>query len=143
MLGSAAWEAADLATEPGDLPCVSEGHARRAIDAVRVQLNISTYPVIWRNCSAQEKAVLRAVAGSAGGAALDGSRVIRLTPGAPVAGLNWPEVVEALYGLGGDGVIYPAGFSRYPAVRFVVPGFADYVLAGQAQSRTARTEPRR
>ncbi len=142
MLGSAAWEAADLATEPGDLPCVSEGHALQAIESVRVQLNISTYPASWRNCSAEEKAVLRAVAMGAGGAAPDGSRVIRLTPGASVAGLNWPEVVEALFGLSGDGVIYPAGFSRYPAVRFVVPGFADYVLAGQAESRTAPTLPR-
>jgi hypothetical protein len=133
MLGSAAWLEADRSATANEIPSISSDHAQSAIDSVRSQLTIAVYEPIWMGCADVERATLRAVALAGQNAeTLDSPRLTwaprSMIPSASVPVRNLYEVPDILQRFAGNGIIYPQKSINQVAIRFVTPGFGDYLM---------------
>ena len=123
MVGSSAWIAADRETSPEEVPFIQERHAAVAIDAAQSQLTLAAYRPVWARCKKPERRLLLALANSMGGVQSESDLLSNLK-----AAMTNPEKV--LDNLVGKGVVY----AREEAVRFVVPGFDEFVRGRSLES---------
>jgi hypothetical protein len=146
MLGSAAWLEADRSAAANEIPSIISDYAQRAIDSVRSQLAISVYEPIWMGCTDVERATLRAVALAGQNADAPGSPSLTWHPAsmfseAVIPGVNRHELVpDILHRFAGNGIIYPQESMFQVEIRFVTPGFGDYLT--QRSGGTASGEDR-
>lgn len=116
MLGRSAWNHGAAEALEGQVINIREVHVIQAVKEVHDQLSLSYYRPTWRNCTAPERALLKALA-----------RAIGITAELLTETVQ-NEIADAgivLYDLAGKGIV-----STYEGkVRFVMPGFCEFVLA--------------
>jgi hypothetical protein len=130
MLGSTAWLEADRSTTANEMVRIRSNHARCAIDSVRSQLAISIYEPIWTGCTEAERATLRAIARAERHSDTGDSPHLtwqsRFGPSIP--GSESYDLQEILDKFAGDGIIFPQQLPGEINIRFVMPGFGDFLL---------------